>query len=197
MWHTIYLYLDASLIFFFRLADNPVLGYFSGIAVLSLACVIAGEWTISLAYRFNRNYIAHDNSELVRLQNLSVDAIQAGDGDSYKACNREANEAFGKVFFYQVALGSASLWPVPFAMAWLETRFGEVLFDLPFGFSALGDQVGFGFTFLPMYVLVRIVFGKVQHHIPYFRRTKALVGSTTSSGERMKSFSEIASVDQR
>ena len=191
MWTTIYSRLDAFLIFFFRLADNPVLGYFTGIAVVSLLCVVAGEWTISLVYRFNRSFIARINGELVRYQNLSIEALEAGDGESYRAFNREANEAFGKVFFFQVALGSASLWPVPFAMAWLQGRFGDVRFDLPFGLNLWGGDVGYAFTFLPMYVLVRILFGKIKHRLPYFRKVHALVASVQGPRKPVRLFSDL------
>lgn len=185
--------MDAFFIFFFRQADNPVVGYFIGIAVLSLVCVVAGEWSIALVYRLNRSTIERDNREMVRLQNLSIAAIQVSDKETYRACNQEANDAFGKVFFSQVALGSASLWPVPFAMAWMQGRFGDVEFLLPHWLPGVGDAVGYAFSFLPMYILVRILFGKIRHRLPYFGRVHAMLRSVNAQGEQMRTFSELFS----
>ncbi|MGD9331338.1 MAG: hypothetical protein PVJ53_08500 [Desulfobacterales bacterium] len=160
---------DAILIFFFRLLDNPMLGYLVGIAVLALLCTVIGDLTIALAFRLNGAFFRRDNQELVRMQNKSLLALQARDKASYQACNEVANESFGKVFFSQMALGASSLWPVPFALQWLDGRFADVVFLLPMAFGER-TSVGYAFTFIPMVILMRIVFGRIRTGLPGYRR---------------------------
>ncbi len=191
MGETLYTQLDAFLISFFRLADNPMLGYLAGIAILALVCVVLGELSMGLAYRWNHAFLRRDNRRLVRLQNGSLNALKARDKESYQALNREANDAFGKVFFTQVALAAASLWPLPFAMQWLESRFGDVLFALPITLPKAGDAVGYAFTFIPMYILVRIIFGRLKGRLPFFRRIRSLQVGEHEDGEAMLSFSDV------
>ena len=191
MAETIYRQLDALLIAFFRLAENPMLGYLTGIAVLSLGCVILGELSMGLAYRWNHAFLRRDNRRLVRLQNGSLRALKARDKESYQALNREANDAFGKVFFTRVALAAASLWPLPFAMQWLESRFGDVLFALPIALPKTGDTVGYAFTFIPMYILVRIVFGRVKGRMPFFRGVRSLQAREHKEGEQLLSLTDV------
>ena len=71
MGETFHTQLDAFLISFFRLADNPMLGYLVGIAVLALACVLLGELSMGLAYRWNHAFLRRDSRRLVRLQNVT------------------------------------------------------------------------------------------------------------------------------
>ncbi len=191
MTETLYGQLDAFLIAFFRLAENPMLGYLTGIAVLALVCVIVGDLSMGLAYRWNHAFLQRDNRRLVRLQNGSLRALKARDKESYQALNREANDAFGKVFFTRVALAAASLWPLPFAMQWLEARFGDVLFALPLALPKTGDAVGYAFTFIPMYILVRIVFGRLRSRLPIFRRVLTLQVREQMDGEQMLSFTDV------
>ncbi len=191
MAETLYRQLDAFLIAFFRLAENPMMGYLAGIAVLSLVCVVLGELSMGVVYRWNHAYLKRDNRRLVRLQNGSLRALQARDKDGYRALNREANDAFGKVFFSRVALAAASLWPLPFAMQWLESRFGDVAFALPLVLPRIGDAVGYAFSFIPMYILVRVVFGRLKGRLPFFRGIRSLQAGEAAEGERMLSFADV------
>ena len=190
---TLYVYIDAFLVFFYRIPENPVLGYFVGTSVLCVLCVLFGEFTISLAFRCNKKHIDRDNSKMVRMQDLSVRALMAKDKKSFKACNKEANEAFGKVFFSQIALAASSLWPVPFAMGWMQTRFLEVEFLLPFSIPGVGSSVGYAFTFLPMYILARIFFGKIRRKLPYFTKMENVLDSykTDPKKKKMLSYTDL------
>ncbi len=188
---TVYFHIDAFLIFFYRITENSVTGYFIGTWVLSLLCVIIGEFTISLVFRFNKEYIDHDNQKMVKMQTLSVQALMAKDKMSYKACNKEANEAFGKVFFKQIALAASSLWPIPFALGWMQTRFLDVEFLLPCRLPALGKSVGYSFTFIPMYILARILFGKIKHKLPYFKKTQKILAEYNEGPRKIMSFSDL------
>ena len=181
---------DTALIFFFRLSANPMLGYLIGIAVLGLLCAVIGDLTITLAFRLNGAFFRRDNQELVRMQNRSLLALKARDKESYQACNEVANESFGKVFFSQMALGASSLWPVPFALQWLNGRFADVAFLLP---MPLGERtsVGYAFTFIPMYILMRILFGKIRTRLPGYRRLTLWQDTGGDETEAMLSVDEV------
>lgn len=187
---TIYHQTDAALIFFFRLAANPMLGYLLGIAVLAFVCVVLGDLTIALAFRCNGTFFHRDSLELVRMQNKSLLALRAGDKKSYQACNEMANDSFGKVFFSQIALGASSLWPVPFALHWLDGRFADVAFLLPIPLGQL-TSVGYAFTFIPMYILVRILFGHVRSHLPGYRRLTQPPAGDAEEIEVMLSMADV------
>jgi len=187
----VYLNLDAFLIYFFRMVEQPILGYLVGIGVLSLLCVIVGEFTLSVAFRFNKAGIDQDSREMTRMQNLSIRALLAKDKRSYKLFNREANEAFGKVFFKQIALAAASLWPIPFALGWMQTRFVNVEFLLPCRLPVVGETVGYTFTFIPMYILAHILFGKVKHKLPYFRTVETMLASYKEDSHKMITLSDL------
>ena len=102
----------------------------------------------------------------------------------YKASNKLANDAFGKTFFMQIAMSSAFLWPIPFALAWMDYRFGDVDFRLLF----TDHYVGYACVFVPLYAASYLVFKRVKYRIPYFRRIKALLDSQSESAQKMKSF---------
>jgi hypothetical protein len=189
---TLQQWFDSAFIYFFRLPEIPILGYYLGCAVLSLACVVVGQITIAIAFFWNKRFIDADNREMVRMHNLSVRALLAKDKKAYKSCNKVANDAFGKVFFSQIALSVSSLWPVAFAAGWLQTRFQDVTFALPVSLPVIGNQVGFMFTFLPIYILVYILFGWIKGRLPLFRTiVKRLEQYDTESTEKMLSFSEL------
>lgn len=188
---TVYLNIDAFLIYFYRIVNQPLLGYFIGTGILSLLCVIIGEFTLSVAFRFNKTYIDQDSREMVMMQNLSIRALLAKDKKSYKAFNREANEAFGKVFFKQIALAAATLWPIPFALGWMQTRFLDIEFLLPCRLPVLGESVGYSFTFIPIYILARILFGKVKPKLPYFKNMEKMLDSYKEDSDKMMTLSDL------
>lgn len=186
-------YIDPALIFFFRIGSLPILGYYLGCAVLGLICVVLGQLTIALAFRMNQRFIDRDNREMVRMHNSSVKALMVRDKAAYKNCNKAANDAFGKVFFSQIALSVSGLWPLPFAMGWMQSRFLDVQFPLPFTLPVIGDQVGFMFTFLPIYVLMFILFNKIKRRLPFFRSlARTLDRYDQEEAEKMIPFSDIA-----
>ena len=188
----VYYRLDAVLIFFFRLPGVPILGYYLGCTVLALACVIVGQLTLAAAFKINQRFIDRDNHKMVRMHNLSVKALLSKDKQAYRSINKEANDAFGKVFFAQIALAISSLWPVPFAVGWLQTRFLDVRFELPVSLPVVGDHVGFMFTFLPIYILVFILFGKIKSKLPFFRAIAASLDRyEDEDGEKMIRFSDL------
>ena len=160
-----YQLLDALLIAPYRWPGNAVAGFYLGTALLALWCVVLGEVSMALAYRFNRRHYTEQTREMVRMHNLSVQAIRARDKASYKASNRFANEWFGRAFFARAALFAVSLWPAPFALGWLAVRFSGVdVHPLPF----TDWRAGYGFVFILVYIVVRMLFSRLKPRIPFF-----------------------------
>lgn len=192
MMTTVYNAVDGFLISFYRVSDIPILGYYFGTAVLSLISVILGQMTYCWAYRRNHRFFSVDNRDMVHMHNLSIRALGAKDKKAFTSCNKQANDAFGKFFFSQVAIGISSLWPVPFALGWMQARFAQVDFSLPFTIPVVGSTVGFMFTFFPIYVLVYMLFGKIKHKIPYFSAFETWRKGLNTDAEEMLSFADLA-----
>jgi hypothetical protein len=168
--NTLTLQADRFLIAFYRITGYSLLDYFIGTMFLAFFCVVIGELSVSLAIRFNKRYLDSMSKEIDDKEMLSLKAYQAGDKDSYKSINREATDAWGKHFFTMVAYSAGILWPIPFALGWMQTRFYGVEFDLAFPFSLVfGKSVGYLFTFIPIYIFCRILFKYMRPHLPYFK----------------------------
>lgn len=172
MWNLV----DRILLLPYQMTGHPVSDYFIGTFVLALLTVAAGEFTIAAVFKLNKRHLDRLNDELAERYALSMAAWEAGDRKSYAALNREANDAFGKVFFHMVGLSAASLWPIFFALAWMQTRFAGIGFPVPF----TGLTVNYAFTFLVCYLLARMAFGRVKHRLSFL----AGVHRTLSAYER-------------
>ena len=184
--HHLWIWADLILISPYRWLGNPVAGFFLGTLVLSLWCVLIGKVTGLAVWMINRSHMGSLERETVKMHNLSLRAILFRDKSSYTACNKEANEAFGRYFFAQLAAGAASLWPVPFALAWMETRFRAVTFPLPSPLSLITPAVGYLAIFLLWYVLLRML---LKHLSPKFHavRTK----TARKPRERMMTLADL------
>ncbi len=156
--------MDKFLISFYKISGHPVVDYFAGTFAVALLAVIVGEFTVSIVFRVNKNHLDRLNTRLAELQQLTMAALKLGDRKSYDACNKEANDAFGRAFFNMFGLSAASLWPAFFALAWMQQRFAGIGFPIPF----TGLAVNYVFTFIICYILARIFFGKIKHRLPYF-----------------------------
>ncbi len=132
-----------------------------GTFMLAVWSTLFGKLTMALVMRVNLSHVKDGLAETDMRHNQSMNALKAGDKEAYKAINKLANEAYGKTFFLQVAMAAASLWPVPLALGWLQLRFSGVLFPLPLNLPGLGNSVGYAFIFIPLYILVRILVGKM------------------------------------
>jgi hypothetical protein len=180
--HQIYLISDSFLIFFYRLTGIPILNFLIGTFCLAFICVIVGEFSISLGLKFNKRYVDQMTAEMLEKERLSRVAYQSGDKESYKALNKEATDVWGKNFFTMVAHSAGILWPLPFAMGWLNTRFADVDFPIAPPFSIFfKDGVGFLFSFIPMYILSRIVFKYMRPYLPYFKGVQKMLDAADRS----------------
>lgn len=174
--NTIASQIDAFLIFFYRITGYGLLDYFIGTTILAFFCVIVGELSISLAIRFNRRHLDDMSREMKHKEKLSIDAYESGDRDLYQALNKEATDAWGRHFFTMVAYSAGILWPIPFALGWMQTRFQGIEFPLLFPLSTLlGGSVGYTFSFIPLYILCRILFKYLRPWLPYFRGVQKLL----------------------
>lgn len=150
--------IDSFLIAPYRLPENPLLGWWLGTSILALWATLLGELTIAIAFKANRFRIEELGREMSDRHHQSMNALKSGDKSAYKAINRLANDAFGKSFFLQIAMACASLWPAACALGWLQIRFSQIRFPLPSNLPLVGNDVGYTFIFIPLYILTRILF---------------------------------------
>lgn len=179
--------LDPYLIWFYRLTGWAWVDFFLGTLVLAFIALIIGEFSIALIFLATRKHIDRSAQEALKYQNMSVDALAHGDKPAYTAANKLANDAFGKTFFQQIALSAAFLWPIPFALAWMQYRFLEVDFPVP----GTGFSVNYVAVFLPLYVIAYFLFKRVKYRLPFFRRLKVILDSYDTRTPEMKSLADL------
>jgi len=187
----LYQILDSGFIVFYRFLPDPIIAFFVGTFLVAFVTVIIGEFSISLAFLANREYVEGLNNELIKWNNLSVEAIEAGDKEAYKSCNDQANNIFGKVFFISLAYAAASLWPVPFALGWMQYRFQNIELPLPVSLPYLGQTAGYTAIFILLYILARIIFAHLKPHLPYFKKIEAMLAGYVQERTKLKSFAEL------
>ncbi len=186
--HSLYLLADAILIAPFRWFDSAHLSFWCGSIVLALWCLFWGELTLSLIYLTNRRYYAALNAKMVRMHNISIKAILSKDKTAFKAANKWANEYFGKLFFSQAAVFAVSIWPLPFAMAWLQTRFeGIPVHTVPYTSVSLG----YSFVLLVCYIVLRYGLSRVRHKLPLLRTVEAMRKEDSREAGEMRSWGDL------
>jgi hypothetical protein len=169
-------FIDPYLIMFYRLTGHPGVDFVLGTFVLAFICLVLGELTIFLVFLITRRRILEKTAEADKYQNLSMEALKAGDKEAYLAANTLANEAFGHSFFQQMALSAAFLWPVCFALAWMQYRFLEVEFPIP----GTGWSMGFIGPFIIIYVTAYFLFKRVKRVLRVSNRINSLATGAPS-----------------
>lgn len=164
--------LDPYFIALYRLTGDPLLNFMLGTFLLAMVTVVLGELTLSLALRFNRRHITAMEEELEKQHRLSLTALQMQDQKGYRACNKLANDVFGKYFFSMIAYSAACLWPVPFVLSWMQTRFLGVQFELAYPISLVWASTQYFTIFLLLYILARILFKHIRPYLPYFKQVQ-------------------------
>jgi hypothetical protein len=157
--HPFYLFLDPCLIRFYRITGNAWGDFLLGTLVLACITILIGEASVFLASRFTRKRLDRDAAEAAKYQDLSMEALKAGDKAAFTAANKLANDAFGKSFFQQATLSAAFIWPVFFALAWMQYRFLNVEFPLPFS----GLSLGYIGIFILLYIPAVILCKRLKH----------------------------------
>ncbi|MCM0753765.1 hypothetical protein M7784_00685 [Desulfovibrio aminophilus] len=163
------LVLDPWLIQPFRWLDAPMPAFLLGLFALSLVCVFLGDIASLGVLRLNRKVFGGYIKDMVHHHELSITAAKTGSKENFKAVNRQAHDAFGKYFFSQAAVFTSSIWPVPFALAWLDMRFQGVLIKLPL----VDFEANYVFFFLPLYILARFLYSRTIGRIPWYLRVRA------------------------
>ncbi len=169
------LFLDPWFIAPFRWLSSPTAGYLLGAGVLALQCIILGDLSATLVTLFNRQYIRKIQDDMERHHDLSERALMQGDKESYKAVNSLALDAFGHSFSLGAAIFCVSIWPMPFALAWLHSRFADAPLQLSVGLPLLGGAVGYFPSFLLLYVAIRMVYSMVMKNFAWYTGMKARV----------------------
>lgn len=179
--------IDPVFIVLYKITGNPVLNFFTGTFLVAFLTVVIGEFTASIAYRVNRKHLKALNSKLVATHNHSLDALKSGNREKYKSSNREANDAFGRVFFNAVALSAAFLWPVFFALGWMQTRFMGIGLPIPF----TGWEANYVVVFLADYIISRILFGYLRPRLPYFKKVQQELDRYKKDAGELESFAGL------
>ncbi|WP_321404313.1 hypothetical protein [Maridesulfovibrio sp.] len=189
MFESIYPLIDSMLIAPYRIGLPTVAAFWFGTALMALWCTIAGELSMSLIYIWNREYYTDLNRKMTRMHNISVEAVRHKEKDTFKSANKWANEYFGKVFFSHAALFAVSLWPVPFAMGWMQSRFAGIdIHTVPFTKFSLG----YSFVFISAYIIVRYGFSKLRSYIPVLKKIDDLRAEDAQKAGEMTSWNELA-----
>ncbi len=170
--------IDPILIIFYRITGFAFIDFLLGTFILACMAVIVGELTISALFLINRKHIEEVNAEILRYQNLSFNALSAGNKEIYKTANKLANDAFGRSFFLQIALSAGFLWPAFFVMLWMSYRFSDIQFDFMF----TGREVGFICPFIALFAAAYLIFKRIKYKIPYFNRVKAILNTYNYEG---------------
>jgi hypothetical protein len=157
-----------------------------GTLALAILSLLVGELTSFLASFIVRRHFEQVTGEARRYQDLSIEALKAGDRPAYEAANKLANEAFGKSFYSQVALSATFVWPIFFALGWMQHRFLGVAFPLPF----IGFSLGYIGIFILLYIAAYFIFKPVKRRMPYYRRIQELRDASARSAQNLKSFGE-------
>ncbi len=163
--HPFYQVLDPYLMWFYRLTGNAWADFIIGTFVLAGVSQLIGRVSVSLVFRITRKRFSEKVEEAEKYQDLSMDALKAGNKEAYLAANKLANEAFGHTFFQQATLSAAFLWPVFFVLAWMQYRFLEVEFPIP----GTPWSMGYIGAFIIVYVATYFLLKQVKRWLTFFR----------------------------
>jgi len=170
--HPLSQFVDPYLIMFYRLTGHAGVDFCIGTLVLAVIALLIGEATVYTAFWFTRKRLDEKTAEANKYKDLSIEALKAGNKEAYQAADRLAKDAFGHSFFQQVALSSAFLWPIFFALAWMQYRFFELEFPIPGTTRSLG--------FIGAFIIIYLAAYLAWKRLPWLpRRCNAL----TRSGE--------------
>jgi hypothetical protein len=157
----LFLWLDPYLIQCFRLTDLAAVNFCIGTAALAILALLLGKLSVALVLAAGRNYSLRQTGEAQKYQELSIQALQAGNRSAYEAANKLANEFFGKSFYLGVAQSAALFWPIGLVLAWMQYRFLGVAFPIP----VIGWSMGYIGIFIPLYIAAWWLFKFVKRFV--------------------------------
>ena len=161
---------DVILIAPYRWVEDPVWAWWLGTFILAGWATLVGELTLAMVFHLNRRYVDEMNQEMQDRNRQAMNALRAGEKRIYKGLNELANEAFGKAFFLQIAMGASSLWPAFLAAGWLEMRFGDVPILLP----VFSGEITYLAGFTVIYLFVRIGWVQLKKRLGFGARSRRL-----------------------
>ncbi len=170
--NSLYLFLDPYLIWGYRLTGQAGLNFVLGTVVAAFLALQVGESTSLLASVLVRRRCQQVADEAKKYQDLSMEALKAGDRPAYEAANKLANEAFSKSFFMQLTLSATFFWPIFFVLGWMQSRFFDLEFPIPF----TGLSLGYIGIFILLYIPAYVIFKKIKGKLPPFQRLKDHLG---------------------
>lgn len=177
------MFIDPYLIPFFRMTGYSLVDFLVGTFAVASIALLIGETTVSLMFLAVRKRIDAVNQKMTHYQTMSMEALKAGDKETYTASNKLANDAFGRSFFIQLTLSAAFLWPIFFALDWMRMRFSEVEFELLF----LNQTVGPVCVFIAVYAAAYLLFKRIKYKLPYFRNIKKILDSYDADRSQVQS----------
>lgn len=173
---------DPWLIAPYRWPTSATAGYLLGTLILISQCLLLGDLGATVVSYINRPHLRRFQREMENHHDLSEAALRQGDKESYKAVNRQGLEAFGSSFSLGAAIFSVSIWPLPFALAWLQMRFGDAPLELPWHLPLIDSEIPYLTSFVLLYIGCRISYGLLMNRVPWYRRLKASI--LPASGNR-------------
>lgn len=192
--NSVYSVIDTILITPYRIGLPSLAAFWFGTALIALWCTLAGEFSMTVTYIWNREYYTDLNRKMTRMHNISIEAVRHKEKDTFKSANKWANEYFGKVFFSHAALFAVSLWPVPFAMGWMQERFaGIIIHTVPY----IDFGLAYPFVFILSYIIVRYGFSKVRSYVPFLKKIDNMRAEDAVKAGEMTSWSELAPEGQK
>lgn len=179
--------IDQCLISFYRLTGRAGLDFVIGTFILAVLCLLIGEATLCLVFRLSRKHLEKQAAEAAKYHTLSMDALKAGDKEAFAAVNQLANESYGQSFFQQAALSGAFLWPIFFALAWMQNRFIEVEFPIPGTSWSLGFIGMFILIYLAGYFLIK----QAKKRMAYCRRPQERLEASGRAARELNSLADL------
>ena len=168
--------IDQLLIKFYRFTGNAGVDFVLGTFILVCLCMLIGEITLAVVFKLSRRHIEKHVQEATDYQDLSVSALKAGNKEAYRAADKLAKEAFGQTFFQQMALSAAFLWPVCFALGWMQQRFLDMEFPIP----GTGWSMGFIGPFVIIYVATYFLIKWVKRGLRLSSRIRSRAAAASS-----------------
>jgi hypothetical protein len=190
---SLYLFLDPYLIWFYRLTGQTGWNFLIGTSVVAVLALMLGEFTSFLASLMVRRYFTQVAGEAKKYQDLSMEALKAGDRPAYEAANKLANDAFNKSFFMQLALSATFFWPIFFMLGWMQERFQGI--EIPL--VVVPYSLGFVGIFIILYALAYFLFKRVKYRLPYFRRIKGILDANNLQGGNSPALTGVQPVPAR
>lgn len=172
--YSLLLTLDPLLIAPYRFTGEALSGFLLGTTMLCVWCIVLGDAASIVVSRFNRKRLIELQRDMEHHHKLSETALRMGDKESFKAVNKQGHDAFGYYFSMGAALFCSSIWPLPFALGWMDGRFNGATPTLPWDVWLIGQQPTVVFWFLFLYIPLRMVYAGYMSRWAWYNNLRGL-----------------------